>query len=230
MYFIFYTNNILGLFTSFLLYGLAMISRINHIQSLIILNLKEINSNSRQYMQDKYIQFSQFLSYVLRHKPESISLTLNTEGWVSVDNLLLQANRHGKKLTREILEYVVENNNKKRFTFNDDHSQIRAAQGHSTQQVRLNHVSQTPPKFLYHGTATRFVDSIRQQGLLAGNRHHVHLSDNIDTATRVGARHGNPIVLVIEAQKMVELGYLFYLSDNHVWLTEHVPAQFIQQS
>lgn len=180
-------------------------------------------------MQDEIIKFSKFLSYVLRHKPESISLTLNKDGWVSVETLLVQANRHGKRLTREILEYVVENNNKKRFTFNPEHTLIRAAQGHSSQQVNLSHVSQTPPEYLYHGTATRFVDSIRQQGLLAGNRHHVHLSDNTDTATRVGARHGKPIVLVIEAKKMVEAGYTFYLSDNHVWLTEHVPAQFIQQ-
>lgn len=179
-------------------------------------------------MQDKTIQISKFLSYVLRHKPESISLTLDQDGWVSVDELLLHANRHGKKLTRELLEYVVENNNKKRFTFNAEHTQIRAAQGHSSQQVSLNHVSQIPPEFLYHGTATRFVDSIRQQGLLAGNRHHVHLSDNTETATHVGARHGKPIVLVIEAKKMIESGYQFYLSDNHVWLTEHVPAKFIQ--
>ncbi|MEQ4673224.1 RNA 2'-phosphotransferase [Providencia vermicola] len=179
-------------------------------------------------MQDKTIQFSKFLSYVLRHKPEAISLTLDQDGWVNVDDLLLQANRHGKKLTREILEYVVENNNKKRFTFNTEQTMIRAAQGHSTQQVNLNHLSHTPPEFLYHGTAIRFVDSIRQQGLLAGNRHHVHLSDNTETATNVGSRHGKPIVLVIEAKKMVESGYLFYLSDNHVWLTEHVPAKFIQ--
>ncbi|HGN1704930.1 TPA: RNA 2'-phosphotransferase [Providencia rettgeri] len=180
-------------------------------------------------MQVDTIKISKFLSYVLRHKPESIALKLNQDGWADIETLLAQANRHGQKLTRAVLEHVVATNDKKRFTISTDGAMIRAAQGHSSQQVNLVLEPRIPPVLLYHGTATRFLDSINKQGLVSGTRHHVHLSDNQKTATKVGARHGKPIVLIIEAQKMAELGYHFYLSDNQVWLTKHVPVEFIQQ-
>lgn len=178
-------------------------------------------------MQKDTIRLSKFLSYVLRHKPESIKVKLDPNGWVSVDTLLYQANQHGHPIDQTTLESIVATNDKQRFTLSTDKSMIRAAQGHSTQQVTMELDGQFPPQFLYHGTAVRFLDSINQQGLISKSRHHVHLSDNELTAKSVGIRHGKPIILTIEARKMHELGYKFYLSDNQVWLTDKVPSQFI---
>ena len=172
------------------------------------------------------IETSKFLSFILRHQPEAIGLTLDSEGWADIDDLLARANNSGRKLTRSILESVVQHNDKKRFTISDDGRRIRAAQGHSTQAVAMTHAEKTPPEFLYHGTATRFLDSIRKQGILARSRHHVHLSDNEQTAVGVGQRHGKPVVLRIRALAMVEQGWKFYQADNGVWLVERVPPEF----
>lgn len=178
-------------------------------------------------MQKDTIKLSKFLSYVLRHKPESIKVKLDPNGWVSVDTLLYQANQHGYPIDHTTLESIVATNDKKRFSFSTDKSMIRAAQGHSSQQVSMELSEQFPPQYLYHGTAIHFLESINQQGLISKSRHHVHLSDNGLTAKLVGARHGQPVVLTIEARKMFESGYKFYLSDNQVWLTDKVPSQFI---
>ncbi len=170
---------------------------------------------------------SKFLSYILRHQPEAIGITLDSNGWINIDNLILQANQYNEYLTREIIEQVVKSSDKKRFTISDDGLKIRAAQGHSTKQVEINHAEQIPPEFLYHGTATRFIDSIKEQGLISGNRHYVHLSVDEQTAILVGQRHGKPIVIKIKALLMFEQGFKFYLSDNGVWLTKQVPSQFL---
>nr|WP_218965910.1 RNA 2'-phosphotransferase [Snodgrassella communis] len=170
---------------------------------------------------------SKFLSYILRHQPETIGITLDTDGWVNIDNLIMQANQHAEPLTRELLERVVKTSDKKRFTISDDGLKIRAAQGHSTQQVKISHVEQTPPEFLYHGTATRFINSIKKQGLVSGNRHYVHLSDNVKTANKVGERHGKPVVLKVKALQMYQQGFKFYFADNGVWLTNAIPNTFL---
>ncbi|MDF7671074.1 RNA 2'-phosphotransferase [Orbaceae bacterium ESL0721] len=170
---------------------------------------------------------SKFLSYVLRHQPEAINIRLDTDGWVDIDTLISQANLHGESLTRDLIEQVIKTNDKKRFTLSEDGLKIRAAQGHSTAQVEINYIKQIPPQYLYHGTATRFVDSIKQQGLIAGDRHYVHLSLDEKTATMVGQRHGKPVVVKIKAQLMNQLGYKFYLADNGVWLTNSVPSEFL---
>ncbi len=170
---------------------------------------------------------SKFLSLVLRHKPETIGLTLDDNGWASVNELLKKLQEHGRGVTLVELQTVVANNNKQRFSFNEDGSKIRANQGHSI-EVNLNLTPTTPPAQLYHGTATRNLGSILHQGLLKGERHHVHLSDNHATATAVGQRYGKPIVLHINTQQMYANGHLFFCSDNGVWLTEHVPPQYIE--
>lgn len=172
-------------------------------------------------------EISKFLSYVLRHQPEAIGITLNSEGWVNIDNLITQANQHAESLNRELIEQVVQTSDKKRFTISDDGLNIRAAQGHSTKQVQLNHTEQTPPEFLYHGTATRFIDSIKQDGLISKDRHYVHLSFDEQTAISVGQRHGKPVVLKIKALLMSQQGFKFYLADNGVWLTNTVPCEFL---
>jgi putative RNA 2'-phosphotransferase len=178
-------------------------------------------------MSKQQAEISKFLSYVLRHQPEAIGVTLDAEGWTEIDVLIACANQSGQALTRALLQEVVETNDKKRFTISEDGLRIRAAQGHSTQSVAMTHVEKQPPEFLYHGTATRFLDSIREQGLLPGSRHYVHLSEDEQTAMAVGQRYGKPVVLKIEALRMQQQGFRFYLADNGVWLIDKVPVAFI---
>lgn len=178
-------------------------------------------------MSIELVKVSKFLSYILRHKPEAIGITLDADGWVNIDFLIQQAYQHGEYLTKELILEVVKTSDKKRFTISDDGLKIRAAQGHSTEQVDINYIEQTPPEFLYHGTATRFIESIKQQGLIAGNRHYVHLSADEQTANAVGKRHGKPIVLKVSSSIMYQQGFKFYLADNGVWLTKTVPINFL---
>lgn len=170
---------------------------------------------------------SKFLSYILRHQPEAIGITLDSNGWVDINTLITQADQHGESLTEKLIKEIVESSDKKRFVISDDGLKIRAVQGHSTKQVKINHAEKTPPEFLYHGTATRFIDSIKKQGLVSGSRHYVHLSADQKTAILVGQRHGKPIVLKVKALMMHHHGFKFYLAENGVWLTPKVPAQFL---
>jgi putative RNA 2'-phosphotransferase len=164
---------------------------------------------------------------VLRHKPEAIGLELDREGWASVDELLVCAARDGKQLTREKLQEIVEIDDKKRFSLSDDSELIRANQGHSL-KIDLGLEPLEPPETLYHGTATRFLQSILREGLEPRNRHHVHLSGEQETAVKVGQRHGAPVVLRIAAQQMQAEGYSFYCSANGVWLVEEVPPAYLE--
>ena len=169
---------------------------------------------------------SKFLSLVLRHQPELIGITLDEQGWINVDELLCQAHKHGKIITKDLLNHVVETNAKKRFALSDDKQQIRASQGHSV-AVELGYEPQVPPQVLYHGTGSQSVKSIFQTGLEKRSRQHVHLSADTDTAIKVGSRHGKPVVLHVLAGKMHSKGYPFYLSANGVWLTNEVPVEFL---
>lgn len=172
---------------------------------------------------------SKFLSLVLRHEPSAAHVTLDSAGWVEVEALLAGCAKAGRTLTRDELEHVVVTNAKKRFEFSVDGTRIRASQGHSV-EVELEYAPQEPPELLYHGTATRFLGSIRTQGLLKMQRHQVHLSAEIKVTMDVGARHGKPSLLTILAGEMHAAGYVFYHSTNGVWLVEHVPVKFIQIS
>ena len=178
-------------------------------------------------MSKQHTEISKFLSFVLRHKPEAIGLTLDADGWAEIESLIACATRSGQALTQPLLQEVVETSGKKRFTVSEDGLRIRAAQGHSTPGVAIAHVEKKPPEFLFHGTATRFLDSIRQQGLASGSRHHVHLSEDEQTAIAVGQRHGKPAVLKVRALLMFEQGFKFHQAENGVWLTAHVPAAFL---
>lgn len=177
-------------------------------------------------MSTTIVQISKFLSLVLRHQPETIGLQLDAQGWVSVDTLLQQMKAHGKSIDMPLLEKVVAENSKKRFAFNEDKTRIRASQGHSV-EVELGYTPTTPPDLLYHGTAAPALQGIRQTGIQKGSRHHVHLSKDTPTATQVGSRHGKPILLTILAGKMFADGYAFFVSENGVWLTDHVPVQYV---
>lgn len=172
------------------------------------------------------IKVSKFLSLVLRHKPETIGLTLDEQGWADTKALIEKATQHHIPLTLNQLKTVVETNDKRRFSFNDDFSKIRANQGHSL-QVNLGLKEEQPPARLFHGTAERNLESIKQQGLIKGQRHHVHLSIDSDTAKRVGMRYGKPAILTIAAQQMYDDGFKFYVSENGIWLTDFVLPKYI---
>lgn len=170
---------------------------------------------------------SKFLSLVLRHEPERIGLKLSDAGWVGVTELLDAVDRHGVALTLDQLKHVVATSDKKRFAFSDEGLQIRANQGHSV-EVDLQYPPETPPEILYHGTATRFLDGIRQDGLQRMERHDVHLSAETKVTVQVGGRHGKPALLTIRAGDMHRTGHVFRRSANGVWLVNHVPPQFIE--
>lgn len=168
-------------------------------------------------------KLSKRLSKVLRHAPERIGITLDKNGWVEVSELLKGL---GSDIALEDIEYVVANNNKKRFEFSPDKNKIRACQGHSI-NVDLDLKAVVPPDVLYHGTSTNTVQHIEADGILKMNRDHVHLSADQETAINVGQRHGKPTVLLIDAKKMHAEGADFYMSNNGVWLTDFVPKEYI---
>jgi putative RNA 2'-phosphotransferase len=168
-------------------------------------------------------KLSKFISYVLRHHPQILNITMDEQGWVSVVKLL--ENLNGVSLDR--LENIVTENNKKRFAFNDDKTRIRASQGHSI-EIDLAYSPVEPPEFLFHGTAVQNIDSIKKSGIVKGERHHVHLSSDKETARSVGKRPGKPIILIIQSKVMHEAGYQIFVSENDVWLTEFVPVAFIE--
>jgi putative RNA 2'-phosphotransferase len=180
-------------------------------------------------MEKQLKHIGKFLSLVLRHQPQEIGLTLDHEGWANVTELIEKVNIKGIKLDFATLQIIVDTNDKKRYSFNDDKTLIRANQGHSI-GIDLNLEAQVPPAILFHGTADRFIDAIRKHGLQKMNRHHVHLTAQEATAKNVGGRHGKPVVLVVNALIMHEQSHVFYLSDNGVWLTDHVPPAFIEFS
>ncbi|QEC41723.1 RNA 2'-phosphotransferase [Pseudobacter ginsenosidimutans] len=180
-------------------------------------------------MEKNLKQISKFMSLVLRHKPETIGLHLDEQGWAAVDELIEKMNEKGAGVDKAIIRQIVDTNDKKRFAFNEDQSRIRASQGHSI-DVDLGLEPVTPPDILYHGTAVRFLEAILQDGLLKQNRQHVHLTALKETAIAVGSRHGKPVVLEVNASEMTKAGYEFYLSANNVWLVEIVLPEYISVS
>jgi len=169
---------------------------------------------------------SKFLSLILRHKPEEIGLTLDPNGWAGIDELINLASIKGTQLSRAQIETIVAESDKQRFAISADGTKIRANQGHSV-DIALGLIPKTPPEQLFHGTATRFLDSIRESGLHSASRQHVHLSSDHVTAEKVGSRHGKPVILIVESGQMARDGHVFYLSENGVWLTDSVPAKYL---
>ncbi|KAB1986581.1 RNA 2'-phosphotransferase [Streptomyces triticiradicis] len=171
------------------------------------------------------VKVSKYLSKHLRHRPERIGLTLDEGGWVEIDALISAAGAHGFRFTRDELNHVVANNDKRRFAV--EGTRIRASQGHSV-EIDLGLPPATPPAYLYHGTVAASLDPIRAEGLRPMNRHDVHLSADRETATRVGARRGRPVVLAVDAAAMHRDGHVFQVSANGVWLTKAVPPRYLR--
>ncbi|MEV5972103.1 RNA 2'-phosphotransferase [Streptomyces sp. NPDC051921] len=171
------------------------------------------------------VKVSKYLSKHLRHQPERIGLVLDPQGWTEIDALLEAAAAHGFPITRAELDHVVAANDKKRFAI--EGTRIRASQGH-TVPVDLGLPAVEPPAYLYHGTVAASLPAIRAEGLRPMARHHVHLSPDRETATRVGARRGRPVVLSVDAGAMHRAGHVFHVSANGVWLSDGVPPEFIR--
>jgi putative RNA 2'-phosphotransferase len=187
-----------------------------------------MNENKpRERDERRTVKVSKYLSKHLRHQPERIGLTLDEAGWVEIDVLIAAATEHGFRFTRDELDHVVAANDKQRFAI--DGSRIRASQGHSI-DVDLGLPPATPPPYLYHGTVARYLDAIRAEGLRPMNRHDVHLSPDRETAARVGARRGRPVVLSVDAEAMHRDGHVFHVSANGVWLTQGVPPRYLRFS
>lgn len=169
---------------------------------------------------------SKYIALLLRHKPEEGDLTLDKEGYCPTNDLVKALKRKFTWFTLEDLKEIVASDEKGRYSFNETKSKIRANQGHSTTQVDITFTEVTPPDILYHGTATRFLNDIYRGGLKPMSRQYVHLSKDTETASKVGTRHGNLYIINIDAKKMYEDGYKFYLSDNGVYLTKSVPTKY----
>jgi putative RNA 2'-phosphotransferase len=169
---------------------------------------------------------SKFLSYVLRHEPAAVGISLDSGGWVAIDVLLDACAKNGRRLSRADLEEIVTTSPKQRFAVSADGQRIRANQGHST-VVDLGYEPAEPPDVLFHGTVVRLFPSIRDKGLQRMERHHVHLSPDEATARAVGGRRGKPVILRIDARAMRDAGHVFFVTPNGVWLTDEVPSSFI---
>ena len=178
-------------------------------------------------MSDSRRNTSKYISLILRHKPEVIGITLDEHGWADVDELIEGVNKT-HPLNRKILEEIVAEDEKQRYAFNEDHTKIRASQGHSIPvDVELEEV--IPPDILFHGTGEKYVSSIEKEGLIPKNRLYVHLSSDAKTAYKVGSRHGRPVIYQVDCRSMVRDGFSFFLSANNVWLTKEVPVRYLSK-
>lgn len=179
-------------------------------------------------MAGKKDKLSVFLSLVLRHKPEAANISLDNYGWADVELLIKGVNATGRNLSLDVLEEIVKTDEKGRYSFSDDKSKIRANQGHSV-DVDMKFVEEIPPDELYHGTAQKSLDGIMRDGLKPMSRQYVHLSKDAKTAIRVGRRHGEPVLLKVNAQKAYKDGYTFFRSTNGVWLVKLLPADYLEK-
>ena len=172
-------------------------------------------------------KLDRYLALILRHKPEVVGITLDNHGWADVSELIVGIAKNNPRFDMDTLERIVATDDKNRYSFNDDKTRIRANQGHSI-PVDVELKETKPPKVLYHGTAERFLPSIMTQGLKSMSRLYVHLSADYDTAVKVGKRHGKPVVLRVDAERMARDGAVFYLSENGVWLTGPVDSRYLE--
>ena len=179
-----------------------------------------------EYTEKQKTRTSKFISLVLRHQPDAAGITLDAHGWADVKKLLRGMTAAGHPADTALLEEIVRTDEKQRYSFNEDHTKIRANQGHSV-AVDLELKPVAPPEFLWHGTASRFLGSIMQEGLKPMSRQYVHLSPDAETARKVGLRHGKPVILQISAGEMAQEGFRFYRAENGVWLTDTVPVRYI---
>lgn len=204
-----------------------------HFNPVAIPEVNKMQKTKRQFKPEteerRLERISKFISMILRHKPEVIEITLDEHGWADVNELIKGINETGEEIefSKDTLETIVKTDKKQRYSFSQDKTLIRANQGHSI-PVDVELEKKEPPKVLYHGTGSKFVKSIQEQGLLPMERLYVHLSTDVETATNVGKRHGTPVIFQVNAEQMQKDGYDFFQSVNGVWLTKEVPAKYLE--
>lgn len=204
-----------------------------HFNPVTIPEVNKMQETKRQFKQEteerRLERLSKFISMILRHKPQVIGITLDEHGWANVDELIKGINETGEEIefSKDTLETIVKTDKKQRYSFSQDKTLIRANQGHSV-PVDVELEKKEPPKVLYHGTGSKFVKSIQEQGLLPMERLYVHLSTDVETVTNVGKRHGTPVIFQVNAEQMQKDGYDFFQSVNGVWLTKEVPAKYLE--
>ena len=204
-----------------------------HFNPVTIPEVNKMQETKRQFKSEteerRLERISKFISMILRHKPEVIGITLDEHGWADVNELIKGINETGEEVefSKTTLETIVKTDKKQRYSFSQDKTLIRANQGHSI-PVDVELEKKEPPKVLYHGTGSRFVKSIQEQGLLPMERLYVHLSTDVETATNVGKRHGTPVIFKVNAEQMQKDGYDFFQSVNGVWLTKEVPTKYLE--
>lgn len=196
-------------------------------ESYDLTNKKEKKHEQKVRNDMSLTETSRYMSLILRHKPETIGITLDEHGWADVDELI-KGIAKTKFFNRNILEEIVRTDNKQRYSFNEEKTKIRANQGHSI-PVDVELEQKTPPEYLWHGTGQKYVSSIDKQGLLPRSRLYVHLSTDEKTAVTVGLRHGIPVIYKVHSKQMAEDGYKFYCSVNGVWLTKEVPVKYMEK-
>ena len=176
----------------------------------------------KNIMANDLTKTSKFISLILRHKPETIGIELDEHGWANVDELL-----KGVNIDFETLEKIVREDEKGRYSFNEDKTKIRANQGHSI-NVDVELEEKIPPDVLYHGTGQKYVDSINKIGLIPKTRLYVHMTEDLEVAKITGERHGKLAIYEIDAKQMAKNGIKFYKSVNNVWLTKNVDAKYLK--
>lgn len=204
-----------------------------HFNPVTIPEVNKMQETKRQFRPEteerRLERISKFISMILRHRPEVIGITLDEHGWANVNELIKGINETGEEVefSKATLEKIVKTDKKQRYSFSQDKTLIRANQGHSI-PVDVELEKKELPKVLYHGTGSRFVKSIQEQGLLPMERLYVHLSTDVETATNVGKRHGTPVIFKVNAEQMQKDGYDFFQSVNGVWLTKEVPTKYLE--
>ena len=172
------------------------------------------------------------ITTALRHKPELLGLHIDKSGYCSVEELVSSLRRIGHKTDKNYIEDVGKN---ERFSFNADHTRIRADYGNSL-GLELSDMyfdSKTPPDILYHGTSLDALEGIKEKGIIRfaygknKPRDHIFLTESIAVAKKKGARHGRSVTLPIDSYRMHQDGYLFYHAKLDIWLTDHVPSEYI---
>lgn len=176
------------------------------------------------------MKLSKYISYILRHHPEDIGISLQDGGWVETNKLIEGINKSDNRFNISLpeLKEIVDTDNKQRYSFKDNYKYIRANQGHSIKDLNMGYREVTPPKYLYHGTSKEVVSSINKSGKIKPmSRQFVHLSKDIETALNVGSRHGEPVVYLIDCEKMLKDNKKFYISENNIYLVEEVDIKYI---
>lgn len=175
----------------------------------------------------KMSALGKFSAYILRHGAHKEGISVDSHGWISIEQLMEKASSQGHSCDLDDIQDMVRLDNKGRYQISPDGLFIRALQGHSSEVVNIDFKVTEPPRYLFHGTATRFLESIKETGINKAQRQYVHLSDNLQTAAAVGKRHGNLVILRVDSQQMYQNGCVFYLSENNVWLTDFVDPDYI---